>query len=720
MMTALFPNSPYVTIRQGHSGDCYLLSALHLILNKLPGGLEKIKAMFTETPAGDVILKIKANKLSTNLIPDSIQMKYDYHFDDRTEEDVFIIDQAKLKEIDRGNSVETDSLAVKIFERISSYYFFKKSRLEDSYYFLSDQDFAVDASFFAHNERQTANLQSAEFVGLLLGFDVLELNIDQVIKLMKFDRAHQAIYVSMNYGSLANLGDLHSRHALAVDAYTDYAKNGKMLGGEAFDLINPWNNQDKETLLVSDLKTKKPKFFLFSMNAHQSKLVRSLLGSAEDLAGCVFQDRAFFEMLLQKKSAGRMGLMDDKDWLNIEVLMYKNHQKHFDRASKIFPGISAPETMTAMLWVAYYFTGDETYLVSQSLKYIAKHYSHETIRSFFGQDVFVNLVFMMIFQWEGQILKSLPALKQYIAALNTSDMANLSIETLMTMKPDAADFYSSVQMIDAMNPNLSAALLHAADAFFEPVFKMTPLQCLNELASQMPSDLKSWFLCRQSEDLKLRLIADAQIKLAFVPDISLQFDQAKTVMEIESQTLDVLKQVEERYKKPELQSAFDTLRLLRGDLPADLLLENKIQEILNVSHDHGERLKIQAQYCLEDLHFASILLMMGFLKVSRYDQRIRDTANEIYSAFSQVQADFLEAKLSLITFKSQCAEKYQSFEAEIQDPAWSEIRKALNRIWASEEHLNVSSSLVHLGLYSSSVSSDICHEAEPQKACVVS
>lgn len=49
-MTPLFPaeNTP-ITIKQGHTGDCYLLTAIDCILNSGEEGLPLVKSLFTQT-----------------------------------------------------------------------------------------------------------------------------------------------------------------------------------------------------------------------------------------------------------------------------------------------------------------------------------------------------------------------------------------------------------------------------------------------------------------------------------------------------------------------------------------------------------------------------------------------------------------------------------------------------------------------------------------------
>ncbi|HEN5600279.1 TPA: hypothetical protein U6322_002441, partial [Legionella pneumophila] len=101
MTTPLFPkNDGFVTIRQGKTGDCYLLATLDCILNSGPEGYAAIKSLFKETKDG-IEVRFKSSDLSQNLQKDKLQGKYKYHYDPINNQDVFFIDKKKIQEIDQ-------------------------------------------------------------------------------------------------------------------------------------------------------------------------------------------------------------------------------------------------------------------------------------------------------------------------------------------------------------------------------------------------------------------------------------------------------------------------------------------------------------------------------------------------------------------------------------------------------------------------------------------
>ena len=129
MTTQLFPeqNTP-IFIKQGNVGDCYLLAALDCIFNSGPAGYDHVKSLFTEAPDG-VYVRLRHNGLSVNLNPAKLAGKYVYSFDKEKNEDVFFLSKARLDEIDGSiGGADTNSLAVKILEHVSSQYFIPRAQ----------------------------------------------------------------------------------------------------------------------------------------------------------------------------------------------------------------------------------------------------------------------------------------------------------------------------------------------------------------------------------------------------------------------------------------------------------------------------------------------------------------------------------------------------------------------------------------------------------------
>ncbi len=122
-LTPLFPeeNLP-ITIKQGNTGDCYLLAALDCIFQSKEG-YDQIKSLFKEVPGG-VEVRIKAARHLTDSNRENMQGKYAYYYDSVRGEHVFFLSQRRLNEIDNSkDGVDSNSLAVKILERLIPYFF---------------------------------------------------------------------------------------------------------------------------------------------------------------------------------------------------------------------------------------------------------------------------------------------------------------------------------------------------------------------------------------------------------------------------------------------------------------------------------------------------------------------------------------------------------------------------------------------------------------------
>lgn len=265
MTTALFPaDGRPITISQGKTGDCYFLASLDCIFNSGPEGLAKIKSLFTETEHG-VTVRIKRTAISAHLKADKVKIKYDYFYDRVRDEDVFIISKERLNIIDTPSiGVKTNSLAVKILEHLSSYYY------------VEDWDHGADimASVIAHNVSNRHQGTSTEFVGRLLGVDTEDLNdIDKIIKL-KTLAPEYPVYISMSYGVKDIYGNTHGRHGLRLDKII---RNPLMAGGYEFVLVNPWDNQKTESYSLDDIKSRKYRFCLFKPDSPKVRLTRLLL-----------------------------------------------------------------------------------------------------------------------------------------------------------------------------------------------------------------------------------------------------------------------------------------------------------------------------------------------------------------------------------------------------------------------------------------------------------
>ena len=266
MPTPLFPeNDTPIFIRQGKAGNCYMLAALDCIFNSGPESYQLIKGLFTNTTDNTVTVRLKHSAQSDNIKPHMMAGKYTYFHDLAHNEDVFILNEHKLHEIDVStDGVLSNSLAVKILERLFSYYY------------EPEWDIApLQASLFAHNisEKRYEGTSTA-FVGKLLGIEIHEHNdIDEIIKL-KSICPDQAVYISMSYGNPDQFGKVHTRHALRLDKVIP---TPGVPGEYQFYLVNPWNNQTTEVYSLAHISTNNSRFCIYKTDPEQYKLTQLLL-----------------------------------------------------------------------------------------------------------------------------------------------------------------------------------------------------------------------------------------------------------------------------------------------------------------------------------------------------------------------------------------------------------------------------------------------------------
>jgi hypothetical protein len=96
MLTPLFPTDhELITLKQGKAGDCYLLAALDCIFNT-PQGRAKVKSLFRESATG-YTLRIKRSPSNSFLQFKKLEGKYQYFFDESTQEDVFFISKRRAQ-----------------------------------------------------------------------------------------------------------------------------------------------------------------------------------------------------------------------------------------------------------------------------------------------------------------------------------------------------------------------------------------------------------------------------------------------------------------------------------------------------------------------------------------------------------------------------------------------------------------------------------------------
>ncbi|HAT1659356.1 TPA: hypothetical protein I8Y75_001476 [Legionella pneumophila] len=304
-MTPLFPekNTP-LTIKQGPVDDCYLLVALDCIFNSGDEARQLLASKFTQTPLG-LTVRIKRNNQSTRLDSQKMRGKYIHVYDRNTDEDVFFIGQQKLKEIDNSKKgVQTNSLAIKVLERISSYYY------------TGDWDHTGESgSLTAHSIRQRHMESSTRFVGKLLGIHAEDTEeMDEIIKL-KLMNPREAIYISFAYGEPDANGKIHERHALRIDKVVS-----KTNGGYDFILVNPWDNQKQETFSLGELEKRDCRFCTFSLNQQRYEITRILLKNPVEQGQYIFANPELFTLLLQMQ---KLSLLSDAKNIQACINLHK-------------------------------------------------------------------------------------------------------------------------------------------------------------------------------------------------------------------------------------------------------------------------------------------------------------------------------------------------------------------------------------------------------------
>ncbi|GGI93334.1 hypothetical protein [Legionella impletisoli] len=285
--TSLFPRTAnkWVSIKQGTVGDCYLLASLDCILSTQEG-YQKLESLFTETDNG-VTLRIKRSQHSTYLRPQKMTGKYDYHFDKARNEDVFIISNARLKEIDEApNGARTNSLAVKVLERISAYYF------------RADWDPApLHASMKAHDDlRDRYSGTAPTFVGNLLGVETEDKKpIDEIIRL-KSIYSDLPVYVHIDYGQPDQNGKIHNCHALRVDKLIP-----NLSGGYDFLLANPWDNSRREIFTLDEITKRRYHCCVFKTSPEKYELAKLLLNFPKDWGLEILSNTKLTKLMVEVK-----------------------------------------------------------------------------------------------------------------------------------------------------------------------------------------------------------------------------------------------------------------------------------------------------------------------------------------------------------------------------------------------------------------------------------
>lgn len=294
-MTPLFPdaNSPLI-IKQAATGDCYLLAGIDCIYNLGEEARQLLKSKFKQTDEG-VEVRIKHTSQSVYLASQKMHGKYIHQYDSKTNEDVFFIPNHKLNEIDNASGVTTNSLAIKILERLSSYYYVGAWDAEENF-----------ASFDAHNLNIERYDNDAVFVGNLVDFHFSGYkdkngggSVSAVWQLihLKMLNQNEPVFIGMLYGQPDAYGTIHSGHALRVDKVI-FKKNGDY----DFVLVNPWDNQKTEVFSLAEMQKRLIYFGYYSDNQAKHEITHYLLTHCSMEQGqYVFKNPELFNVLYDMK-----------------------------------------------------------------------------------------------------------------------------------------------------------------------------------------------------------------------------------------------------------------------------------------------------------------------------------------------------------------------------------------------------------------------------------
>ncbi|HAT8177937.1 TPA: Dot/Icm secretion system substrate [Legionella pneumophila] len=333
-MTPLFPTQGPITIRQGIGGSCYLLSSLDCILNLGEEGEQLIKSLFTQTEDDKVIVRIKRHEaLKDNLQKSKMTGKYTHYVDELNNEDVFEISPERLKEIDNQyGGVKSNSLAIKILERLVSYYYAGDWSNTDPL-----------ASIVAHDiPDRIAGFTSTAFLGKFFGIqaeDIPYSGLDDIIKL-KLMNPDEPVYISMSYGKVDSYGKFHGRHALRIDKIIP-----KGSGSYDFVLINPHNNSKTETYSLNELEKRNCRFCLFNISIHRASLTKKLLTLSNDEGRYVFSNSELQKRLI---SLEEMNLLTSNKIISSCISLHKQ----IPYLEKLFLKLSVDEKKTLTTCIA--------------------------------------------------------------------------------------------------------------------------------------------------------------------------------------------------------------------------------------------------------------------------------------------------------------------------------------------------------------------------------
>ncbi len=263
----LLPEIGEITIKQGRAEDCYLLASLSALL-KYPQGRTHIKSMFQTLADGTVIVRIKSNDFSPRLLKKVTDgfLEGKYEFEQKGGYDIFKISPRSLDNIRATSAVETNADAVKILERLSSYYHTRdwthmaEAEAED----MSNIFTALPISLLAHEIRPAEprfnETKPGDFVAAILGIHTKPIDINKAeglnfLKQLKHEDLTYPVYLDML--NTSGVG----RHAYQLSRIETIPHSNNCL----VYLINPYDNSKEERFTLDEIKMRLPRCFVYEV-----------------------------------------------------------------------------------------------------------------------------------------------------------------------------------------------------------------------------------------------------------------------------------------------------------------------------------------------------------------------------------------------------------------------------------------------------------------------
>lgn len=240
-----------------------MLAALDCVFHS-SNGLERVRSMFTEYNSG-IELRIKRNKFTENMLVRKntgvFKTKYYHLYEEKTDSDVFMITNNRLNAIDaHSEGVQSNSLAVKVFEHILSYYYDIALPGDEEQHSPSKEnaDPLDFDSFSEHNRKNRLHGQNteSEFFACLFEMEQFFVAQDRLgsIIMFKQDYFKIPVYVALTCGT--NL-----RHAYRIQ---QIELNTAFAGGFEFLLLDPWNNTATKSFSLEQIREGNPFFVIFN------------------------------------------------------------------------------------------------------------------------------------------------------------------------------------------------------------------------------------------------------------------------------------------------------------------------------------------------------------------------------------------------------------------------------------------------------------------------